>query len=63
MNRGRLVFAQLIHHLPVDYLPPLRYPLSGGVQSEVLLVPGSVPVHGVRTVDLPGEHSGSPWFS
>src|ERR1700732_5441663 len=42
----------------VDDLPPLRHSLSGRVQSEVLLVPGSVLVHGVRTVDLSGEPSG-----
>ena len=41
----------------VDHLPPLRYPLSGRVQSEVLLVPGSIPVHGVCTVDFSGEPS------
>ena len=57
MNRGKLVFAQLMQHLSVDHLPPLRYPLSRRVQSEVLLVPGSIPVHGVRSVDLSGEPS------
>jgi len=41
-----------------DHPPPLRRPQSGRVQGEVLLVPGSVPVHGVRTVDLSGEPSG-----
>jgi hypothetical protein len=42
----------------VEHLPPLRHPLSGRVQSEVLLVPGSVSVHGLRAVDLSGEPSG-----
>src|SRR5437667_12556385 len=29
----------------------------GRVQSEILLVPGSIPVYGVRSVDLSGEPS------
>jgi hypothetical protein len=42
----------------VDHLPPLRRPLSGRVQSEVILVPGSVSVHGLRAVDASREPSG-----
>src|SRR6266850_5911208 len=32
-----------------------RGPLCGGAEGEVVLVPGSVPVHGVRATDLSGE--------
>jgi hypothetical protein len=46
----------------IEHLPPLRHPLSGRVQSEVMLVPGLVSVHGLRAVELSGEPSGSEPF-
>src|ERR1039457_5033719 len=41
-----------------DDIPSLRDAVSGRTQGEDFLVPGSVPVHGVRAVDLSGEPSG-----
>jgi len=51
------VFAQLMQHLPLTTFRRCLHPLSGRVQSEILLVPGSIPVYGVRSVDLSGEPS------
>src|SRR6266436_3201666 len=39
----------------VDHVSPLRDTLCGRAESEVVLLPRSVPVHGIRTVDLPRE--------
>lgn len=39
----------------VDHVSPLREPLCGRTEGEVVLLPRSVPVHGVRAVYLPGE--------
>src|ERR1035437_9207694 len=44
--------------LSADDIPSLRDSLSGRTQGQDFLVPGSVPVYGVRAVDLSGEPSG-----
>src|SRR5271157_1946531 len=38
----------------VDDVSPLCEPLCGRTEGEVVLLPRSVSVHGLRTVDLPG---------
>src|ERR1035437_10880154 len=44
--------------LSADDVSSLRDSLSGRTQGQDFLLPGSVPVHGVRAVDLSGEPSG-----
>ena len=63
MYAGKIVFAQVIDHLPVHSLAPLRPPLRRRSQAAKLLLPRSVSVHGLRAADLsrePARHRGLP---
>ena len=58
MYEGKLVFAQVMEHLPLHSFRRIVARYSGEHKARVVLVPGSVLVHGVRTADLSGEPSG-----
>ena len=55
MYAGKLVFAQLMEHLQLYTFRRLVDRHGGGAEGEVVFVPGSVSVHGVRATDLSRE--------
>ena len=61
MYAGKLVFAQVMEHLPLHTFRRCVSRYARRAQGQVVLVPRSVPVHGLRATDLsrePARHRG-----
>ena len=63
MNTGRIIFSQLMDFLPRTQIPPMRSSLRRRTTCADLLLLGSVPLHGLRAIDLsrePARHRDLP---
>ena len=58
MYSGKLVFAQVMEHLPLHTFRRVVSRYAGEHKVKSFSCLDSVPVHGLRTVDLPGESAG-----
>jgi|SRR5580700_4361757 hypothetical protein len=52
MSLGKLVFAQIMEHLPRTTFGRCVARYRGRAQSQIVLLPGSVPVQGIRAAYL-----------
>ena len=57
MYTGQIVFSQLMRFLAKIRVQPVREPLPGQLPTPEILLPRSIPVHGLRATDLSREPS------
>lgn len=59
MYTGKLVFAQVMEHIPMKVFRRCVQDLQREPQDQILQLPGSIPLHGLCSTDLSGESQGN----